>query len=102
MPSLTYSHHAHEFHFVIQHLLLQASTSPAPPSAFMAINKLLNCIVYEAIEEALHEVCMRLPIACAIICFPSLQFIVLAIRALVDCNGLSQALCDTGDALVAS
>jgi hypothetical protein len=63
IPSLSFSDHAHGFHVVIQRLCVQASTSPVLPSALIALNKLMNCIVYEAVEEAL-QVCMCLSMAC--------------------------------------
>jgi hypothetical protein len=79
LPSLSYSDHAHDFHVVSQRRRVQVSTSPVPHSTLMALNKLMNCIVYEAVEEALHEVCMCLPVACP-----------------------RPDVCDMGDALVAS
>jgi hypothetical protein len=48
------------FVFVIQRLQLQDSTSPIPPSVLIATNDLVANILYAAVQEALHEVCMHL------------------------------------------
>jgi hypothetical protein len=50
------------FVFVIQLLELQDSTSPVPPPVLIATNDLVASILYEAVQEALHEVCMHVPL----------------------------------------
>jgi hypothetical protein len=48
------------FYDVIQCLKVQDSTSSVPPSALIEVNNWIACMIYEAIEEVLHEVCMCL------------------------------------------
>jgi hypothetical protein len=50
--------------FVMQFFHMQVPSSSLPLAAVIATNSLLACIVYEAIQESSHEVCIRLPIAC--------------------------------------
>jgi hypothetical protein len=50
--------------FVMQYFHMQVPSSSLPLAAVIATNALLACIVHEAIQESLHEVCMRLPIVC--------------------------------------
>jgi hypothetical protein len=48
----------------IQCLKVQGSKLPSTPYAFVAANIFMICIIYEAVEESLNEVCMRLSKAC--------------------------------------
>jgi hypothetical protein len=60
--------------FVIERLYVQGSSSPLALSAVIAANDLVSYIIYEVIQEALCEVCMRLPTAC---CSPYLTLAML-------------------------
>jgi hypothetical protein len=44
--------------------LMQGPVMHVPPSAIIAVNSLASCLIYEAIQEASHEVCFRLPATC--------------------------------------
>jgi hypothetical protein len=45
-------------------LKVQDSTSSIPLSAVIATNQVVACVLYEVVQEALHEVRISLPISC--------------------------------------
>jgi hypothetical protein len=85
---------------VIECLYVQDPSSPSALSSFIATTDLVACIMYKVIQEALHEVCMRLPITCcsphvtwamlwflcrlAACCSPQLRITTFALLQLID------------------
>jgi hypothetical protein len=57
--------------YIIERLHMQGPSSLFALSAFIATTDLVSCIMYEVIQEALHEVCMRLPLTC---CSPNVTW----------------------------
>jgi hypothetical protein len=56
--------HARELFISSFACLMQGLAMHVPPSAIIAVNALASCLIYEAIQEASHEVCMPLPATC--------------------------------------
>jgi hypothetical protein len=60
LPAIACIHKVPAVFIFVQRLQLQESTSPVPPPVLIATNDLVASILYEAVQEALHEVCMHL------------------------------------------